>query len=294
MSLPMTPDTTVVASSDAIESIQKMPILSVIHDDDDIELPASSRPSTTTPKILNNMTLKERDCLQQFKLRPVAKDIPDHYLMVFLMAKKLDMDKAAMLLANNISLRKKLDIPFPMTKEFVNQDILQCQFSLSVEGISNDDGTSIGYMKPSNIVPSNYSLKDYIAYMMWITDQTCHYDYSIQAHRSGLVLIVDLKHFSLWHHFDKRLTTQLEGKSLQNIFPGRIQSVYLLNPPFYLKALITLARNFVKSKIISRIQIISNSADIGEYLDAERILCEYGGHLEYDYPSWFESLPKDY
>ncbi|EGG21467.1 CRAL/TRIO domain-containing protein [Cavenderia fasciculata] len=242
--------------------------------------------------ILDNLTALETQALQQFRNHPIAKEIKDEQLMIYLFAKKLDVEKAALVLTNNLELRKKLSIPFPVRKSDLNLEVAKKNYSFSIYGMKDKMGRSIAYLYPAKIVPKDYSLKDMITFMLWNLDTTCYT--SSQQHRLGIVIVEDLKHMSIFKHFDNRLKAQLDGKSMENIFPGRIQGIYLLNSPFYIKPLLSLAKKFIKNKILARVQYFPKSDRLEEFIDPSQLLKEYGGSLEFDLNSWIDSLPSNY
>ncbi|KAF2073093.1 hypothetical protein CYY_005588 [Polysphondylium violaceum] len=241
--------------------------------------------------ILKGLTKEEEYKLEEFQKEPIAKGIAPEYLMLFLFAKKLSIEKASQLMENNLEFRKKLELPFPILKKDVDPEIaLKCS-SFCFIGKRDKLSRSISYLVPSKITPRDYSFKEYLTFMIWNIDQTIHD--SSNSHRQGLVIIQDLKNFSLFKNFDYRLNQFLEGKSLENIFPGRIQKIYIVNPPFYLKTLLVFAKTFVKNKIISRVEI-TKKEKLLEDIDSDQLLSQYGGTLELTYQQYFDSLPLDF
>eukprot|EP01132_Coremiostelium_polycephalum_P000504 gene504-635_t len=241
--------------------------------------------------VLNNLTNEELEALNQFKKEPIAEGIEDQYLMIFLFAKKLNVAKAAEVLENNLSVRKKLNIPFPVRKRDVNPEIAKKASSFSMISKCDKENRTISYIYPSRIIPKEYPFNEYIAHLLWNVDQTAHYDSS--THRLGLIVVEDLKNISLLKNFDRRFNTLLNGKSMENIFPGRIQKIYLINSPFFARPLLSFAKTFIKSKIINRISIIKKEK-LTEFIEPDQLCVDFGGSLTLSYSDYFDSLPSDF
>jgi len=241
-------------------------------------------------RILSNLSQEEESKLEEFKRVPIAEGVEPQYLMLFLFAKKLIVLDAAKLLENNLNIRKKLDIPFPVLKKHINPEIALKESSFSIIGKRDKLNRSISYLIPQNLVPKDYDFKEYLTTIFWNIDQSVNDDSS--AHRLGMVVVEDLKNFSLFKHFDKRLNQHVEGK-IENIFPGRIQKIYILNPPFYVKPLLSFAKTFVKNKIVSRVEIVKKEKLL-EDIDHHQLLPHFGGTYETTYSQYFDSLPHDF
>ncbi|EFA78199.1 CRAL/TRIO domain-containing protein [Heterostelium album PN500] len=242
-------------------------------------------------KIMNNLTEEELQRLAEFKKMSIAQNIDDHYLMVYLFAKKLNVEKAAETLQNNIDLRSKLGIPFPLRKAQVNVDIVKKMYSFFIPDTRDANGRVIAYLYPSKMIPKQYDFVDCMKILFWFSDITVYED-SI-GHRNGMVVVEDLTKVSM-KNFDSRLTDMMKGKSLENIFPGRIEAIYLINQPWFLRFLIGFAKTFIKNKIVKRLKIVGKKEKMVEFVDPNHLLEEFGGKLNFDYHGWIDSLPADY
>ncbi|KAF2078637.1 hypothetical protein CYY_000008 [Polysphondylium violaceum] len=241
-------------------------------------------------RILNGLSQEEQLKLEEFRNEQIAKDIEPQYLMLYLFAKKLIVADAAKLLENNLNLRKKLDIPFPVLKKDVNSEIALKASSFSIIGKRDKLNRSISYLIPHNLVPKDHDFKEYLTSILWNIDQSVNDDSS--SHRLGMVIVEDLKNFSLFKHFDKRLSQHVEGK-MENVFPGRIQKIYILNPPFYVKPMLSFAKTFVKNKIVKRVEIVKQERLLQD-IDSDQLLPHFGGSYGTSYSQYFDSLPHDF
>ncbi|EGC35986.1 hypothetical protein DICPUDRAFT_97726 [Dictyostelium purpureum] len=244
--------------------------------------------------ILKDLTNEEINALNQLKKNGICKDIEDQYLLMFLFSKKLDIENTLILIKNNLLLREKLNLPLPVVKEHVNQVIAKKASAFSISGKTDKQGRVISYLHPSKIIPKEYPFKEYMTLLFWNMDQTVHEHSSI--HRSGICIIEDLHKMSILKHFDSRLNDFLKKNKvndMQNVFIGRIQKIYIINPPFLLRPLLALGKTFVKSKIISRIEIVKTEQILND-IDPSQVLTEYGGSLSISYSDYFDSLPANY
>ncbi|KAM9989049.1 hypothetical protein ACTFIY_005077 [Dictyostelium cf. discoideum] len=245
-------------------------------------------------KILEDLTNDELIALNKFKDFPICKDIKDQYLLLFLFSKKFDLEKAHTLIKNNLLIREKLEISLPVVKNQVNPELAMKSSSFNIIGCRDNNGCSISYLHPSKAKPKDFTLKEYMTFLLWSQDQSAH-DHS-SVHRNGMTIIEDLHKISIFKHFDSRLQDFLKKNKLndmQDVFIGRIQKIYILNPPWVLKPLLSLAKTFMKNKIISRIEICKND-QIFTTIDQSKVLFEYGGTLNLTYIDYFNSLPSNF
>ncbi|KAN0007106.1 hypothetical protein ACTFIU_005300 [Dictyostelium citrinum] len=243
-------------------------------------------------KILEGLTNDEIIALNKFKEFPIY--IKDQYLLLYLFSKKFDLEKAYKLIKNNLLIREKLEISFPVVKDQVNKELAMKSSSFNIIGCRDNNGCSISYLYPSKVKPKDYTLKEYMTFLLWSQDQSAH-DHS-SVHRAGMTIIEDLHNISIFKHFDSRLQDFLKKNKLndmQDVFIGRIQKIYILNPPFLLRPLLSLARTFMKNKLISRIEICKTE-QIFQTIDQSQVLYEYGGTLNLTYIDYFNSLPLNF
>ncbi|KAN0031413.1 hypothetical protein ACTFIV_005277 [Dictyostelium citrinum] len=244
--------------------------------------------------ILNGLSNEELDALAKLKEFSICKDIKDELLLVFLFSKKLNVESTHELIKNNLFVREQLEISLPVVKHQVNAELAKKASSFHIKGYTDREGRAISYLHPSKVRPKDYTFKEYMTFLFWSQDQCVHEPPPI--HRAGLTIIEDLDKVSIFKHFDSRLNDFLKKhhiKDMQNVFIGRIQKIYIINPPWLLKPLLSFARTFMKNKIISRIEICKRD-QIFSSIDQSQVLFEYGGTLDITYPDYFDSLPSNY
>ncbi|KAM9989166.1 hypothetical protein ACTFIY_005207 [Dictyostelium cf. discoideum] len=178
---------------------------------------------------------------------------------------------------------------FPICKELAKKSS-----SFNIQGYKDKEGRSICYLYLSKLKPKEYSLKEYLTFLLWSQDQSV-YDHS-STHRSGMTIIEDLQKISIFKHFDSRLTEFLKKNKLndmQDVFIGRIQKIYILNPPWVLKPLLSIVKTFIKSKIISRVEICKTD-QIFKTIDPSNVSIEFGGSLNLTISEYFDKLPLNF
>ncbi|KAN0024239.1 hypothetical protein ACTFIV_008640 [Dictyostelium citrinum] len=244
--------------------------------------------------ILEDLTNEEIEKLNKFKEFPICKGIKDQYLLMFLFSKKFDLEKSHILIKNNLMIREKMEISLPVVKNQVNEELAKKSSSFSIIGHKDKEGRSIAYLYPSRLKPKEYTLKEYLTFLLWSQDQSVH-DHS-SVHRAGMTIIEDLHKISMFKHFDSRLQDFLKKNKLndmQDVFIGRIQKIYILNPPFILRPLLSIAKTFMKTKIISRVEICKRD-QIFATIDPSNVLIEFGGSLNLTYSEYFDILQSNF
>jgi len=237
-----------------------------------------------TDDYIHFLTEPEKEALRQFRKHEITEGHSDRKLMVFLFSKKLEVDRAVQLLQNNMTVRKEFNIPENVTAHDVHPQLLKSASNFTIVGKRDKSGRGISYLIPSNVVPSQFTLPEYFIYMFYMLDDS-QWE-SPDFHRNGFVLIEDLSHCGL-KNFDMRPTSHFRGKKMdmQDLFPGRIQAIYILNPPFQLlfRALLKIAKLVVKQKLLKRVQLLSKNEDLLNYIEADQLWDKFGGSLVYNH-----------
>jgi len=227
---------------------------------------------------LDLLTAPEILALGRFKKHAVTEGLSDRKLMQFLFSRKMSVDRAVELLQANLDFRKKYGLPVDIKAKDVDEALLRCGSMFTIEGTRDRQGRGISYLRPAAVAPSQFSLTDYVAYLLYNIDES-QWERP-DFHRHGFVVVEDLRGIGF-----KNIDLRIKGKDLLDVFPGRIQAIYLLHPPFILKPLLRIAKFFVKAKILSRVQIINNYEDLSEYIAPDQLLTDFGGTVHYDHNS---------
>ena len=74
---------------------------------------------------------------------------------------------------------------------------------------------------------------------------------TISVTRKGAVFIYDHTDFG-WNNFDRNLSQKLSGM-YQDCYPIKFARMLLANPPWYMSAILSITKLFIKKKIADRV-----------------------------------------
>eukprot|EP00026_Physarum_polycephalum_P014693 Phypoly_transcript_15239.p1 GENE.Phypoly_transcript_15239~~Phypoly_transcript_15239.p1 ORF type:complete len:261 (+),score=35.77 Phypoly_transcript_15239:70-852(+) len=229
---------------------------------------------------LQLLTTEEREALAEFKKHPITEGFSDRRLVIYLFARKLKVDRAVTLLTNNLAFREKYEIPVHPTREHVNDQIYQARSTFYIPGATDKQGRAVHYLIPGRLVPSEFPVRDFMAYMVYLSDSTQweHPEY----HRHGVVVLEDLANCGM-KNFDSRIMKKEKGQksAVEDIFPGRIQAIYLINAPIIIKPLLAIAKLVMKKKIVKRVKIVSKKEHLLDYVHKGQLHEHFGGSLSH-------------
>ncbi|KAK9721266.1 Clavesin-1 [Basidiobolus ranarum] len=88
---------------------------------------------------------------------------------------------------------------------------------------------------------------------------------------------------------------ELIFESIQNKVPVKLGSVFLLNPPPWLKFFWALSSNFMKSKLVRRVKLLSGNyqAQLASFIERKNLIKELGGDLQFDHNEWLRAFFPD-
>jgi hypothetical protein len=162
----------------------------------------------------------------------------------------------------------------------LNQALARCNGFFTTPDTRDKLGRGMMYLYPSRMPkPDQYTLEDYYDFAVYFFQQNVKLPLS--WHRHGTTYIEDLTGFKM-SHMDSRIGSKTQ-KIFQNNFPARIQSILIVDPPAkgLVKALLKIARLFMKKKIIDRVKIISRK-ELLEHVDEDQLLEHFGGTYQFD------------
>jgi len=108
--------------------------------------------------------------------------------------------------------------------------------------------------------------------------------------RNGIMMVADLSNMS-WDNVDMSLQQKMSSALLDN-FPMRTCKIMIINPPWILNAFLGGLRLVIKKKVMDRVYVVEKPEDLLDHIDAESLLREYGGELDYAIPDWYEFIEK--
>lgn len=178
----------------------------------------------------------------------------DAFLMRFLWARKLDVERAIELLENHLSWREEYDIDGELDVERMGL-YLRHPFAPWTPGNYTKQGHSVSYMRAryidkdmleslgvAGVMQGNYAAMDAAS------------DHDMDIGRNGLVIVEDFEGASF-----SDLMAVVRGESawdmrkmsaaLQNNLPFRVGGFILVNAPWYIKLLTSIVKPMLKPKL---------------------------------------------
>ncbi|NXC44051.1 CLVS2 protein, partial [Psophia crepitans] len=215
----------------------------------------------------------------------------DAFILRFLRARKFQHFEAFRLLAQYFEYRQQnLD----MFKSFKATDpgIKQALKDGFPGGLANLDhyGRKILVLFAANWDQSRYTLVDILRAILLSLEAMIE-DPELQV--NGFVLIIDWSNFTFKQA--SKLTPsmlRLAIEGLQDSFPARFGGIHFVNQPWYIHALYTVIRPFLKEKTRKRIFLHGNNLNsLHQLIHPEILPSEFGGMLPpYDMGTWARTL----
>lgn len=201
----------------------------------------------------------------------------DAYLLRFLRAKKFDCERTFNLIMRH----------FEVKCEGKNQCLYSDMRPSAIKHVLEDGvtgvlaqrdklGRKVVIFRPGRWTPSKYPVYD-IFKTNYLTLSKLIQDEETQV--SGIILLADLKGVGFGHlthttpFFIKRVVSLL-----QDSFPMRMKGVHYLNEPTLFDIFFTIARQFMKKKLLERIHLHGKDmSKLAEFIDVEHLPEDYGG-----------------
>lgn len=239
------------------------------------------------------LTEDEKVCLQALKdLDPeVCAPWNDAFLMRFVWARKLDATRALELLKNHLKWREEWDIDH---LDMAAVDLYFRQGStLWAPGNYTKQGHSVSYLLLNKFDKDAFAgigMKGILHASYYALDLSL--DHDMQTGRKGGVIVEDFSGASFMDLMSMMKGGDFDMKkmmdSVQNHLPSRMGGIIILNAPWYIRALTTFAKPFLKPKLRKKIHICSIS-ELKEYFSPEQLPTIYGGQFNLE-PTWVDEL----
>lgn len=244
---------------------------------------------------LARLTPEELEALRQLKeeFPDLCLGFTDSFLMKFIWARKLDINRAAEVIREHIQWRKEWDL------EHVNVDAVEAYLDSGVcywvPGLYSRQGYSASFMVPRNLDLSMWrkiGSQGMLHAAYYVTDLAG--DHDIDIARQGTMLVIDFAGAS-WS--DLMSAVKGEGDfdlsklidSGQNHMPSRVRDVILLNPPWWIRVLLNIVKPLLKSNLRKKIHSC-RSSELSQYFTPDNILSEWGGQRKFDQKAWAHSV----
>ena len=248
------------------------------------------------------LTEQEKEALDKFKENneDLCKGRSEVFIMLFIWARKLDLERSAELLRNHMALREKHDLD-NINMEWVKENLSsKMTVSPQLAGVDSVDklGRCVGFILPINMtkLPPEYLkdktlfVKKMIQVSWWVLENIFFQKKFIGHFREGVVYVEDFKDVSLMKMMgvaDQSLMKEMMG-SMQDALPLRIRQICLTNFPLWLRVLVAIAKPFMKKKLRNKIQVLASREEIRNVIEDKHLLKELGGELEVDVNHWID------
>jgi len=209
-------------------------------------------------------------------------NLPDERLVQALMARKFEVDRAVLLLKNQLEW-KQAHASDLILDEKIMKELRTCKV-LAPPNSRDKTGAQIIYFCPRFHQPHESTPYDVFRMVYYLID---HLVEDITTQRSGFMIIVDLRG-AAWRNFESKLP-QVFVKNMQNRFPGRLHLILILHPPKIFRVMYSMVKPFVPDKYLAKIQVVE-LVNLPEYINHNNLLQDYGGTLAFDQSSFINML----
>jgi len=132
-------------------------------------------------------------------------------------------------------------------------------------------GLDPGWLKEAGV--SRDDIEKQIAWMGAFTQRI------YGSHDSRSITVMDMKGMSLRKASNPFMLSLSKwySETLENYFPGNLQRVLIINPPFGTSAIVKVMTAVLPASYVSKIEIVHNLKDLQKYIDPRQIPTQYGG-----------------
>lgn len=236
-----------------------------------------------TPEIKQQAVKRLRELLSGEPLLDWPTD--EAFLVKFLRARKYNVERACDSIKKYFACRRENpDIFEGLTPDCIPFDVACRQHQLVTVSRKKDPKGRVvflinGGMWNTNVCSMNDLFKVEVVHVeQMLLDEA--------AQIKGFVAVYNLKGLGV-HHLAQYTPSVIRKliQLVQDCLPMRIKAVYIINNPPLFDALFSIAKPFMKAKLLQRTHLLGNDADkMRELLPDDLIPEEHGGSLErYDY-----------
>jgi len=235
----------------------------------------------------------EQEALDELKKHPLAKGQSDKFLFAFLFARKLDIKRTIELLEKHFAF---LSEEFPdwetCTWDDISTKYFDVGFQLQLPLKRDKEGNGISYLfmghYPAKEIKFEQFFKCFVyLFKYWLWKEPLDY------FRNGMTIVETIKDVSFSKNIDTSRRSQSLMKRLPNTFPFLIKHIYVCDAGFIVKALVKIARLFVKKKIIDRVQILPTRDAVRQFVEDDQLITEFGGSIKWNLVEELKQLEKE-
>jgi len=221
---------------------------------------------------LNPHEIQALDVMRQRALQE-GINVPDEKLVESLMARKFEVDRAILLLKN------QLEWQWEHASELVLDDIILKEMAtckVMTPNARGKAGAQIIYFIPRFYDPRESNPLSVFRMTYYMINRLVS---DIQTQRNGFLIIVDLMGTG-WRNCDLKLPGMFV-KMMQNRFSGRLHLVLILYPPKLFRMMFGMVRPFIPEKYLCKIRVVTPT-ELFQYVDPSNLLPDYGGTMAFN------------
>jgi hypothetical protein len=206
----------------------------------------------------------------------LSSAVSDEMVVQFLMARKFEEDRAYELLLNSLRWRRERGIGKNQPMTAIISKELKAKRILTPPLSRDKEGSQVVYYRPGMAKKHTVKPHDFCLSVYYLLQQCIH---DPRTQRQGFLFVCDLRNTKLFQ-LDRKLIKSILDM-LSNKFPARLKKVLLLEPPGFFNIAFRIIRSLIPSKYVEKLAI-ARFADLPMYVDADKLLPEYGGTLQFD------------
>jgi hypothetical protein len=111
---------------------------------------------------------------------------------------------------------------------------------------------------------------------------------TIAATRKGVVHVTDMRTFG-WKNFDRSMS---KNAAAMQVYPVKFTRMLMVNPPWYMSAMMSIAKVFYKKDFIARVKCVWMGKNVAKdkmlftYVERHQVPESMGGTLTESYQTW--------
>ena len=250
-------------------------------------------------KELREVPEKRSECVRQlrkaieaYRRQPGEEDVvfqrtDGKFLLMFLRARKFDVDRALQVYVNYYKYRHKHSYLFAR-KSQASLDRIARSGVFGVLPSPLKDGSRAVCLHPSRWDVSTMEPHDCCSVFLSVLDKLLE-DEEVQVHGISFIDNAEGCPLQKLYHFIRTDTWRL-GVDLQDAFPARFKGLHFINQPWYVSFVMSVVKPLLKQKHKDRFHAHgTNMESFYEHVDPENLYSDFGGYLP---PMGQENLTK--
>ncbi|KAJ7361753.1 Clavesin-1 [Desmophyllum pertusum] len=200
----------------------------------------------------------------------------DAFLMIFLRARRYNVEESFQLLSNYIEFRSKNAAIFENLSAWQLHHVIEDGFPC-VLPYSDQNGAQMIIIFAGSWDTDTYGTEEILKAFILSMERLIEND---EAQLNGIVIIADFSGWTASHASRLSLSFVRQVFSMfQDHYPARFVGFHFVNEPWYVKAALTLLKPFIHEKIWKRIHVHGNNmATLHDHCHQDFLPAEFGGN----------------